>query len=133
MLEGGHPDHDALALAVRLAAQLCQREPDIVEMPFYHAAGSRWVRQRFCDAAPAPTILSLDADAFARKCAMLDAHRSQAELLRDFRQPIESFRLAPAHDFTRAPRADGWLYAQVAPALSPKSWLAHARAAMGRT
>ena len=47
--EGGHPDHDAAAIAVRAAAQLLRRGrapvPDLFEMALYHAlrqSGSRY-------------------------------------------------------------------------------------------
>jgi LmbE family N-acetylglucosaminyl deacetylase len=128
--EGGHPDHDALALAVQLAARRCTHPPSIVEMPYYHAGPHGWVLQSFPEGDPAAVRVRLDNDSWARKCAMLDAHRSQAELLAGFRQPLETFRLAPAHDFMQPPRAGRWLYEQVAPTLHPEAWLARARAAI---
>jgi LmbE family N-acetylglucosaminyl deacetylase len=128
--EGGHPDHDALALAAQLASRRWAPKPTLVEMPYYHAGPNGWVLQAFADEEAAPVTIRLDAGAWKRKCAMLDAHESQAELLRGFRQPIETFRLAPAHDFTRPPHAGRWLYEQVAPALRPETWLARARAAL---
>lgn len=128
--EGGHPDHDATALAAQLAAQRIPHPPALVEMPYYHAGPHGWVLQRFPNNGPAPVRIELDADAWDRKCAMLDAHKSQAELLRGFRQTTETFRLAPAHDFTQPPSAGRWLYEQVAPTLAPEIWLARARAAL---
>jgi N-acetylglucosamine malate deacetylase 2 len=35
--EGGHPDHDAVALAVRLAVDRLPEPPEVFEMPLYHA------------------------------------------------------------------------------------------------
>jgi LmbE family N-acetylglucosaminyl deacetylase len=126
--EGGHPDHDALALATQLAARRMPHPPALVEMPYYHAGADGWVFQSFADNEPAPLTVELDADSWRRKCAMLDSHVSQSELLTGFRQPTEKFRLAPAHDFTREPTTGRWLYEQVAPTLRPETWLAHARA-----
>jgi LmbE family N-acetylglucosaminyl deacetylase len=128
--EGGHPDHDALALATQLAARRLAHPPALVEMPYYHADPHGWVLQRFPDDKPAPVTILLDAQAWDRKCAMLDAHQSQSEMLRGFHQRTESFRLAPAHDFTRPPSPGRWLYDHVAPTLRPEAWLARARAAL---
>jgi LmbE family N-acetylglucosaminyl deacetylase len=128
--EGGHPDHDALALATQLAAQRTPHPPALVEMPYYHAGADGWVLQSFADNTPAPLTIELDAESWRRKCAMLDAHESQLDLLTGFRQPTEKFRVAPAHDFTQPPTPGRWLYEQVAPTLHPETWLAHARAAV---
>ena len=128
--EGGHPDHDALALAVRLATQRCRLPPTIIEMPYYHAGPDGWVLQSFPPGGPAPVSIELSADAWARKSAMLDAHRSQADMLKEFRNPIERFRVAPVHNFMQPPNSGRWLYDQVAPSLHPELWLAHARAAL---
>jgi LmbE family N-acetylglucosaminyl deacetylase len=128
--EGGHPDHDALALAVRLATQRCRLPPTIIEMPYYHAGPDGWVLQSFPPGGPAPVSIELSADAWARKSAMLDAHRSQADMLKGFRNPIERFRVAPVHNFMQPPNSGRWLYDQVAPSLHPELWLAHARAAL---
>jgi LmbE family N-acetylglucosaminyl deacetylase len=128
--EGGHPDHDALALATQLAARRRPHPPALVEMPYYHAGPHGWVLQRFPDDDPAPVTIPLEAQAWNRKCAMLDAYESQLELLGGFRQRTETFRLAPAHDFTQPPSPGRWLYDQVAPTLRPEAWLARARAAL---
>lgn len=127
--EGGHPDHDALALACRCAAQACGRAPAIIEMPYYRAAAGGWARQSFADARGALRI-RVDGPDWTRKCAMLDAHASQRDLLRDFRQPVESFRIAPPYNFTRPPNGGDLLYADVAPTLDPAAWLAQARGAL---
>jgi LmbE family N-acetylglucosaminyl deacetylase len=126
--EGGHPDHDALALAVHLAARRCAIPPSIVEIPYYHAGPDGWVLQSFPESEPGQIVIPLSEDAWMRKCAMLDAHQSQAEQLSGFRQPIEKFRLARAHNFLRPPNEGRWLYEQVAPTLHPEAWLARARA-----
>lgn len=98
-LEGGHPDHDAVAVAVRAACRLAgPNAPTVVEMPFYRAgqAGEGWIRQSFSDAAGV-AVLRLTPDERRRKQLMLDAHASQADTLRSFGAADEPFRpAAPA-------------------------------------
>jgi LmbE family N-acetylglucosaminyl deacetylase len=105
--EGGHPDHDAAAFAVRSAVELLRgdgREIAIVEMPFYRADGDGWAVQRF---APAPaageTVLALGERDRALKRQMFAAHRTQAEMLALFDLETERFRIAPAYDFATPP------------------------------
>jgi LmbE family N-acetylglucosaminyl deacetylase len=96
--EGGHPDHDAVALAVQLAGA-----EDVVEMPFYHREGEGMVTGRFLPGAPETVVRLTDAESRLKR-AMLDAHRSQAEMLSRFGTVEERFRRA-APDFTRPPHA----------------------------
>lgn len=126
--EGGHPDHDALALAVAAAARRCAAPPAVIEMPFYRAGPQGWLIQSFDENGPPPVTLEIEGDAWRWKCAMIDAHRSQRDLLASFRRPLETFRLAPDHDFTQPPNAGSWLYDQVAPRVPPELWLSRARA-----
>lgn len=102
-LEGGHPDHDATAFAVRAAARLLGgKAPSIVEMPFYRAdpAGDGWLRQRFGEAYGV-TLLRLTEEERRRKQAMLAAHASQAETLASFGAADESFRPVVPRDVAR--------------------------------
>jgi N-acetylglucosamine malate deacetylase 2 len=112
--EGGHPDHDATALAVHMAASLARREGNavaVIEMPLYHLGPSGWTWQRFV-AAPGPTevVVRLTADQRRRKQAMLDAHASQRETLGIVGVDVERFRLAPAYDFSLLPNDGRLLY-----------------------
>lgn len=112
--EGGHPDHDATAWAVHAAARHCTPPPAIAEFPSYHAALGQPVRGQFLP-GPEPVLVHLDEAAQARKTAMLAAHRSQAEVLRDFTTERESFRTAPAYDWSQPPHPgalgyEGWLH-----------------------
>jgi LmbE family N-acetylglucosaminyl deacetylase len=100
--EGGHPDHDAVALAVHLSGA-----GPVIEMPFYHREGDRFVTGRFLSGGEEAVVRLTPAEA-ARKAAMLAAHRSQTEMLRQFATDAERFRLA-AVDFTRPPH-DGPLW-----------------------
>jgi LmbE family N-acetylglucosaminyl deacetylase len=109
--EGGHPDHDATAFAVHAAARLIgPNAPAIIEMPLYRATlDGSWLRQEFA-AGPAPTILKLTEEEWARKEAMLTAHGTQAGTLAPFGAADEAFRPAPAWDFTKPPNDARVLY-----------------------
>jgi LmbE family N-acetylglucosaminyl deacetylase len=112
--EGGHPDHDATALAVHAACHLlaCQGRPvpALVEMTGYHKLHGEMRRGEFLphpDAGPIHTVM-LDAAERERKKQMFDCHASQGNVLAPFPLDKEQFRQAPAYDFSRAPH-DGEL------------------------
>ncbi len=99
--EGGHPDHDAAAfVTAQAAAGLTQ-----IEFASYHAdAGGGMIVGGFLP-GPQPTILALAPAEQARKHAMLDCFTSQRATLAAFGALSESFRPAPAYDFTQPPHA----------------------------
>jgi LmbE family N-acetylglucosaminyl deacetylase len=103
--EGGHPDHDAVAVAAHAACALLRREgarpPSLVEMPLYHAAGGDLVLQDFVGGSGLTRPLTPEER--ERKARMLAAHASQHAVLAPFTTEHERFRLAPAHDFLRPP------------------------------
>jgi len=101
--EGGHPDHDATALATHLAARA--HGIPVIEFPAYHAGpGSEMEVQRFLPAATAPeTLVRLSPGETDRKRAMLDCFHTQAGVLHLFAASMERFRPAPAYDFTAPP------------------------------
>jgi LmbE family N-acetylglucosaminyl deacetylase len=106
--EGGHPDHDAAALAAHLAAALLNRDgvpaPSLVEMTSYHADAGRFVSGRFLEGGPSEQIFAPAPREVDRKRAMLDAYSTQAQVLRAFAPMTpERFRAAPAYDFLRPP------------------------------
>jgi LmbE family N-acetylglucosaminyl deacetylase len=112
--EGGHPDHDATALAVhaavRLAEQSVGRRPVLVEMTSYHAglAGMRTGAFLPGTGDPPRTIL-LSPGARLMKREMLACLETQRHLLTPFLCDVERFRLAPQYDFMRPPH-DGPLF-----------------------
>lgn len=112
--EGGHPDHDATALAVHAAAALLGGEgiaPAIIEMPLYHLGLSGWTVQRFVAGAGPPQLeIQLGAEQRRRKQAMLDAHVTQGQVLSMVAADVERFRPAPAYDFTILPNEGRLLY-----------------------
>lgn len=97
--EGGHPDHDATALAVHAAAG---RRP-VLEFPGYYAEpDGALVTGRFL---PGPDAISvaLTAAEQAQKRAMIACFRTQARILSAFGVAMEGFRPTPAYDFGAPP------------------------------
>ncbi|WP_298960971.1 PIG-L family deacetylase [uncultured Methylobacterium sp.] len=123
--EGGHSDHDAVALAVAGARRLLG--PDrlgVVEMPYYHAGPDGFEAGGFLSAVPPrrAIALHLDPDDCALKAALFAAHASQAETLNRMPIALERFREAPEPDFSALPNGGRVLY-------DGPGFLARARAA----
>ena len=138
--EGGHPDHDAVAMAVHAAGAA------VFEFAGYHAdafgkletgvflkpapAGGRGLGEGGSTsdalglAAPATltpalsrpreketdAIVVLVGEELQRKRAMLACFHTQREILSRFDPAIERFRLAPAYDFAQPPHPGRLLY-----------------------
>ncbi len=94
--EGGHSDHDAVALAVHLAGGA-----PIIEMPYYRREGEAMVTGRFLPGG-AETVVRLTPAEVELKHRMLAAHRSQAAMLAQFGTEEERFRVAEP-DFAHPP------------------------------
>jgi N-acetylglucosamine malate deacetylase 2 len=113
--EGGHPDHDATALAVHAAVALYRRAsdcvPDLVEMSSYHMGPNgicpcEFLHHPDCEAA----IVHLTAPERQFKQRLFDCFPTQRETLRYFPTEIECFRVAPAYDFTTPPHPGKLFY-----------------------
>ena len=130
--EGGHPDHDAVALSVHAACRLAPRHLILVEMPFYHAGPNGWVRQCFLprSGAGAEAILWLDAKQRSLKRRLVAAHVTQADVLDGFSLDAERFRRAPDYDFVSRPHTGDLLYERHAWNLTGAQWLEQASAAL---
>lgn len=104
--EGGHPDHDAVALAVHRAGA----QP--LEFAGYHAApqGGLTAGTFLAGDSQAERRITLCSQDLARKRAMLACFDTQREMLAQFDPTIERFRPAPAYDFARPPHAGRLLY-----------------------
>jgi LmbE family N-acetylglucosaminyl deacetylase len=121
--EGGHPDHDATALAVHLAA-----ECDVIEFAGYHAGPNGTLQTQTFLPSPSgrglgeggPTGATLTPALSRReretKAAMIACFRTQAGILARFDPGLERFRRAPRYDFTAPPHPGslnyenwGWL------------------------
>lgn len=97
--EGGHPDHDATALATRAALVLLRRRtgdgPRLLEMTGYHLDGGRLVTGAFTGGGPRAVHHRLRPGEREAKRRMLDAHGSQRAVLSMFGVDEERFRVAP--------------------------------------
>jgi N-acetylglucosamine malate deacetylase 2 len=107
--EGGHPDHDAVALAAHLA---CRRRldrggvaPPIVEFAGYHDPdGSGRIATHEFLPAPVPGLaLRLKPAEVARKRRAMACYATQERVLRMFRADRERFRAAPSYRFSDPP------------------------------
>ena len=131
--EGGHPDHDATAFAVWAAVTLLARASDapaIVELPFYRAGpDGEWIRQSFAN-PEGVVVLALTPAEQAVKRAMLDAHASQRDTLREFALTPELYRSPSEPDFTVLPNGGALLYERYGWGLTGARWLDLARDAM---
>lgn len=110
--EGGHPDHDACAFAVDAAVRLCGNDIPVIEATFYHAGPNGIATGCF---------LPQDAHTPCRRCVLSSAERerklrrlacfaTQRTTLQWFGADVESFRVAPPYDFSRAPHPGTLFY-----------------------
>ena len=102
--EGGHPDHDAVAMAVHMA------HPAPFEFAGYHvgADGGIVTGEFLGSVCSMPGVL--DAADIARKRAMLACFWTQREILSHFDPRMEWHRVAPRYDFTVSPHPGRLLY-----------------------
>jgi LmbE family N-acetylglucosaminyl deacetylase len=131
--EGGHPDHDATAFAVHMAARLVApagQNVSVIEMPFYRLGRSGVVRQHFTDGGPPDVRVTLSARARRRKRRMVAAHATQRATLEPFDLRAERFREAPRYDFAALPNDGRLLYEGYRWGLTGREWLRLARAAL---
>lgn len=99
--EGGHPDHDAIAYAVYLAAA---RSTRIIEAPFYRMGDEGSIWQSFVPARGiSEHVVHLDAATRRIKETMLAAYRSQSEACANVSLESERFRLARPYDWAMLP------------------------------
>lgn len=105
--EGGHPDHDATAVAVRAALMMRRRAsqplPRLLEMSSYHRAEGGLQTGTFLPHGERELRCRLTPVEREKKRAMLAAHHSQAEVLAAFGCDEERYRRAPAIDVREPP------------------------------
>lgn len=133
--EGGHPDHDAAALAVRLAVgRLAARtghRPHIVEFACYHASrGERVMGEFWPDPTRAECTRVLAPAERARLAAALDAHRTQAGVIDGWIPAVERWRAAPVYDFAARPPPGEVLYDGFGWTMTSARWRALAQEAI---
>ena len=113
--EGGHPDHDTAALAVRRAAERIGgrtgRMPALAEFACYHQhAGARRFGRFWPDAGCPEAARPLDPAERGRVARALAAPRSPAAVIDGWCPQAERWRAAPAYDFTAPPPPGSSLY-----------------------
>ncbi len=112
--EGGHPDHDAAAFAVRAACALLERDggaaPAVLEFTSYFGSGGGIAVGGWIGPDTTPSVeIAYGAEDLERKRRMLACFTSQRETIAQFPAGAERFRVAPAYDFARPPH-DGPLH-----------------------
>lgn len=126
--EGGHPDHDACAFAVRAAVRGLELDglvpPVLMEFTSYHLTAKGFEAFAFLPNSKnqVHTTVLTDEER-ARKQRMYDLYPSQADVLKKFPIGIERHREAPLYDFTKRPH-DGTLYYETFPSgMTADRWL----------
>ncbi|HZU26188.1 MAG TPA: PIG-L deacetylase family protein [Bryobacteraceae bacterium] len=127
--EGGHPDHDSAAFAVRQAATAGNVQ--VREFTSYHAAPQGLETGRFLPFPGSPEhVLTLTEAERALKRSMFACHRTQARVLAWFDIAEERFRPAPDYDFTRPPHPGTLHYESLDWGITGEMWRAHAAEAL---
>jgi LmbE family N-acetylglucosaminyl deacetylase len=134
--EGGHPDHDAVALAVHMLGrdQDSEGSPQLIEFAGYHDAdgSGRMVTQSFLPAPVSEVTLHLKPAERARKRRVLDCFKTQRRVLRQFGTERERFRRAPSYRFTAPPHPWPPYYEQFVRHLDGKQWRSLAAATLAK-
>lgn len=133
--EGGHPDHDATAFATHCAVALLQKEGrriDVLEMPYYRLAEGGWSFQEFSACNGSERCFPLSRAEQQLKRRMIDAHATQAAVLRPFPLEVECFRPVPAYHFSQLPNHGELLYERYDWGMNGERWLALVRSTLDR-
>jgi LmbE family N-acetylglucosaminyl deacetylase len=133
--EMGHPDHDAVALAVHAAVALIGRSggvpPRLVEFTSYHRGPSgELIAGLFASGGNPGEVRDLDGTARTLKRRMLATYRSQARVLAPFGADVERFRPAPTYDFTAPPHGNGAYYEMFDWGMRSEHWFSFAGGAL---
>lgn len=132
--EGGHPDHDACAVACRCAAERLKSEGvslPVLELTGYHFDGARMRAGGFIPRiGVAAARVPLACEDRRRKLAMLECFQSQPSTLELLPLRAERFRVAPQYNFGAAPHVGPVLYELIDSGMTGERWRALARDAM---
>jgi len=102
--EGGHPDHDACCFVTYQAAQ--RLGLPAWEMPLYRRdPEGNVVQQKFIHEKAGEVTIEAGAAEQQRKQRMIQAYRSQQEIISGFDTSLERMRPLCSYDFTRPPHA----------------------------
>jgi LmbE family N-acetylglucosaminyl deacetylase len=133
--EGGHPDHDATALAVHAACALVRgrsvEPPSVLELASYHDRDGELATGEFLPRGHAPErAITLSPAQRALKAALIACFHTQRATLAPFGLDVERFRVAPAYDFLRPPHAGTLRYERFAWGMTSERFCEHAAAAL---
>lgn len=125
--EGGHPDHDAVAVSVAHACRRARRAPRVYEMALYHGAPGHGAPGAFVAgefiADRTSICCALAPEQLRRRRAMLDCFASQRTTLAPFLAlGHERFRPAPRVDFSRPPHDGPLLYERMGFTMTGREW-----------
>jgi LmbE family N-acetylglucosaminyl deacetylase len=130
--EGGHPDHDAAALACQVACGALppDRRPRRIEFAGYHAAagGPSW--GRFVTEDASALTISLTKEEQRRKAAMLACFTTQTAVLADAPRTQERLRPTPEHDFRHPPHPGPLWYERMSWGVTGAEWRSFAAEAL---
>ena len=110
--EGGHPDHDATALAVHLAGELLARKNHpvaVFEMPFYRLGEDGPLHQSFTAGDGDGIGIALNPDEQALKARMMQCFATRKSILAPYKLDAERFRPSALTRFSQLPN-EGRLY-----------------------
>ena len=133
--EGGHPDHDACAAAVRFACLLLSRarRPRVLEFASYHISPKGGLgTERFLDNSGKVWSRVLNDVQRRNKRELISCYRSQQAVLSQFPICQEPIRMAPDYDFTRPPHPGKLYYENFDWGVTGMQWRRLARSAMRR-
>ncbi|WP_181706420.1 PIG-L deacetylase family protein [Chthonobacter rhizosphaerae] len=135
--EGGHPDHDATALSVALAARIAgaaARPIEVLEVPLYRAGpdGVMLVRSPVEGGGAPATEIRLAAAARSAKDRLIACHRSQARVTALLAGDTEVVRPLDRSVFRAAPNGGRFLYDQWGLGLTGRDFLTLAAPALDR-
>jgi LmbE family N-acetylglucosaminyl deacetylase len=132
--EGGHPDHDACAVACRCAVDLLAQSGMLVpllELTGYFFDGARMRGGAFIPRMGIPAArVPLPLADRQRKLAMLEYFQSNPATLELLPIRAERFRVAPKYDFTAPPHTGPVLYELLDPETRSERWRSVARDAI---
>lgn len=100
--EGGHPDHDAVSLALAGLS-------NVWEFPLYHGRDGSFHPHSFLDGGPGDEVILTPAQR-AEKEAWLAIYASQKRVIDLFPVVLERFRPQPEYDFSHPPHPGDLYY-----------------------
>jgi LmbE family N-acetylglucosaminyl deacetylase len=130
--EGGHTDHDSVAMAVHLACAAIDesRRPLIVEAPLYSLQAGLFTTQTLPAGGAGRAVSAPLTEAQQQLKRRIKAcYATQHYSLAQFRDDVEPYRIAPVYDFSQLPNNGALLY-EVNGFMAGPQWLAMVRMCM---